>query len=110
MSPVSVFLSSAGAVLLLHAAYSCMHYRSILQDLDLNDDPSYSIPPVDVYVEVAVSFGMIVLGELIGMGSLQPVDIFASSKKRKPLMAPAHRTRDFDLYCNRSKAAIFKSS
>lgn len=104
---------------MLHAAYSCMHFRSILQDLDLQDDPTYAmIPPMDVYVEVAVSFGMILLGELISIGSsLQPVDIiFAStnntttcSKKRKPLVAPAYRTRDFDIYFNRSKVvAMFK--
>lgn len=110
MPPISLFLSSVGAIVMLHAACSCMHFRSILQDLDLQDDPTYSIPPMDVYAEVAVSFGMILLGELISIGSLQPVDIFASTTKRKPLVAPAYRTRDFDVYFNRSKVAMFKLS
>lgn len=99
-----------GAVIMMHAAYSCMHYRSILQDLDLQDDPTYTIPPLDVYIEIAVSFGMILLGELIGIGSLQSVDIIASATKRRPLVAPAYRTRDFDIYFNRSKVVMSKST
>ncbi|KAL3897988.1 MAG: hypothetical protein SGARI_006782, partial [Bacillariaceae sp.] len=97
----SFIISTIGGVLLLHSAYSCMHYRSLLQDMDLigeQDDTQneYPIPPMDVYIEVAVAFGLILLGELISVGKMQPVDIFAS-KDRKPLMAPPYRTRDFDV-------------
>ena len=79
-STLSFFLKGIGVVLMLHAAYSCMHYRSILQDLDLvlastattNDSggdggkdatggtageaTAMMIPPVDVYIEVVVAF------------------------------------------------------
>ena len=98
---------------MLHAAYSCMHYRSMLQDLDLiqqqdgGSRSEYPIPPLDVYVEVAFSFVMILLSELIKVGPFQSVDI---SKNRKPLVAPAYKTRDFDIYNNRSKVLLHKSS
>ena len=114
MPSVAFILSTIGGVLMLHAAYSCMHYRSLLQDMDLIPDDSnaqnaYPIPPVDVYIEVAVAFALILLGELMGVGKLQPVDIFAS-QDRKPLVAPAHRTRDFDIYNNRSRKRLQKTS
>jgi hypothetical protein len=75
----------------------------------IQDQKEHPIPPLDVYVEIAVSFASILLGELISVGSLQSADIF-SSKNRKPLVAPAYRTRDFDIYSNRSKAMSNKSS
>lgn len=103
-----------------HAAYSTLHYRSILQDLGdgvvlLDDQP---IPPMDVYIELILSFFMILIGQLIGMGSLQPVEVIivgASNTKqqqqqqqhRRPLAAPAYRTRNFDIYEHRGK--ILKS-
>ncbi|KAG7341478.1 hypothetical protein IV203_023430 [Nitzschia inconspicua] len=90
-----------------------MHYRSLLQDMDLLQDDNhqlYPIPPMDVYVEVALSFVMILFGELLGMGKLQTVDVFSSQSTRKPLVAPPYRTRDFDIYNNRSKMRLQKSS
>jgi len=136
MPSTSLILKGTGAVLMLHAAYSCMHYRSILQDLDLlssdNDASSgdeasatedsttttMMIPPVDVYIEVAIAFFMILAGELISTGLLQSVELFHTStsttsttkRKHKSLAAPAYRTRDFDIYTNRSKAMIHRST
>lgn len=107
-----------GGIFMLHAAYSCMHYRSLLQDMDLLPDENnnsglqeqyYAIPPMDVYVEVAAAFALLLLGELITVGKMQPVDIFASQDQRKPLVAPAHRTRDFDVYHNRSRKRLPKA-
>ena len=88
---------------MLHGAYSCLHYRGILQDLDLEDSESFSIPPADVKLEVGIAFGLILLGELLNVGLMQPVEVI-SATKRKPLQAPPYRTRDFDIYANRSKA------
>mmetsp|Transcript_27006 Transcript_27006/g.29095 ORF Transcript_27006/g.29095 Transcript_27006/m.29095 type:complete len:135 (-) Transcript_27006:75-479(-) len=127
MPPIAMILKGTGAVLMLHAAYSCMHYRSMLQDLDLlsssdttttttNDDTTTTtsvndsstttmmIPPVDVYIEVALAFFLILAGVLMGTGLLQSVELFNSNSKHKSLAAPAYRTRDFDIYTNRSKA------
>ena len=132
---ISFFLKGTGAVLMLHAAYSCMHYRSILQDLDLVTTSSSGsdgqhqdyetetssssetttetmmIPPIDVYIEVVVAFVLILLGELYGIGSLQSVELVVSAEnevKRKSLVAPAYRTRDFDIYNTRSKALLHR--
>mmetsp|Transcript_5046 Transcript_5046/g.5839 ORF Transcript_5046/g.5839 Transcript_5046/m.5839 type:complete len:134 (+) Transcript_5046:57-458(+) len=126
MPPIAMILKGTGAVLMLHAAYSCMHYRSMLQDLDLlsssdtttttNDDTTTTtsvndssttkmmIPPVDVYIEVVLAFSLILAGVLLATGALQSVELFNSNSKHKSLAAPAYRTRDFDIYTNRSKA------
>ena len=89
---------------MLHAAYSCLHFRSMLQDLDL--DETISIPPMDVYIEVSASFIILMLSELIGSGKMQQVEVAVKSTsgpKRRPLQAPAYRTRDFDIYEHRGK-------
>jgi hypothetical protein len=103
MPSVSSLLTALGSVLILHAAYSCLHYRSILQDLDLEE--SFQIPPADVYVEVGLAFVVLLVGELLGVGSLQPVEVTikANQQKRRPMVAPNFKTRDFDIYANRSK-------
>merc|ERR1740130_412970 len=109
-----------------------MHYRSILQDLDLvatsssgsdgqqhqdetetssSSSETMMIPPIDVYIEVVIAFLLILLGELYGIGSLQSVELVVSAEnevKRKSLVAPAYRTRDFDIYNNRSKALLHR--
>ena len=103
MPSFSSLLTAVGSVLMIHAAYSCLHYRSILQDLDLED--TFSIPPMDVYVEVGMSYFILLLAELLRTGSFQPVEVAVkvNQPKRKTLGAPAYQTRDFDIYRNRSK-------
>jgi hypothetical protein len=100
MPSFSSILGGLGVVFMLHAAYSCLHYRSILQDLDLEEN--FTIPPVDVYAEVALSFTMLLVGQLLGAGSFQSVEIFDTGVGRRPLVAPVYRSRDFDIYANRS--------
>jgi hypothetical protein len=107
MPSLSSLLTCLGALLMLHSAYSCLHYRGILQDYDLQE--SISIPPIDVYIEVGAAFLSLLLGEMIGSGSLQSVDVLGN-QARRPLVAPPYKTRDFDIYANRSKALSSKSS
>jgi hypothetical protein len=104
MPSFSSLPTGLGFLLMIHAAYSCLHYRSILKDLDLEE--SFAIPPMDVYVEVGISFAALLLGQLWGVGSFQSVDVFA--KSHRPLVAPVYRTRDFDIYEHRSK--VIKST
>ena len=138
MPSVSSILSFLGIVAVFHSAYSCLHYRNILNDLDLDEqmvaagvagggvdgsgsdggagshpnNTTLMIPPVDVIFEVLFGFCCLLLGELVSMGSLQSVVIggtrssSSSSSKHKPLIAPSYRTRDFDLYGNRSQYYI----
>jgi hypothetical protein len=103
MTSFPSLLTILGSLLFLHAAYSCLHYRSILQDLDLEE--TFSIPPVDVYVEVGAAFVILMLSELMGAGSFQPVEVNVKvgQPKRRPLMAPTYKTREFDIYANRAK-------
>ena len=99
-------LTWVGSLLLLHGAYSCLHYRGILQDLDLEGDPNHPIPPQDVKIEVLVAFIALLVGELLNAGKFQPVEVISSKKStatRKPLQAPTYRNRDFDIYANRTK-------
>jgi hypothetical protein len=92
-------LSILGGLLMAHAAYSTLHYRSILLDLGDVGEP---IPPLDVYVELGLSFTMLLVGQFMNMGGLQSVDVMAQG--RKPLVAPQYRTRNFDIYEYRTKA------
>ena len=105
----STLILTFGALLLCHAAYSCLHYRELLRDLE---DAGYEgspglIPPADVWMEVAAGFVIILGAELTRLGSsLRPVSTrekILRGKKMTPLAAPAFRSRDFDIYTTRAK-------
>ena len=107
----SLFLT-IGGLLLCHAAYSCLHYRELLRDLqdagyeDVTAAAPTMIPPVDVWAEVAAGFMIILASELNRSGSsLRPVSTRGGAKKKMtPLAAPVYRSRDFDIYTTRAKA------
>ena len=108
----SLFLT-IGGLILCHAAYSCLHYRELLRDLE---DAGYegtgaaALPPLDVWDEVAVGFLILLGSELTRSGSsLRPVSKRGMSgtgnhQKMTPLAAPTFRSRDFDIYTTRAKA------
>jgi hypothetical protein len=105
---ISTPLLIVGSVLVLHAAYSCLHYRELVTDLEesgqIPPDLFASTPslPVDVVVELIFAFVLILGAELTRKGSgLQPV---TSQAKSKPLMAPCYVSRDFDIYTTRGSA------
>ena len=103
-----VFLT-LGGLILCHAAYSCLHYRELLRDLE---DAGYEgtdkvkLPPADVWVEVTLGFLIVLVAELTRSGSsLRPVSTrVGADKKMTPLAAPVYRSRDFDIYSTRAKA------
>jgi hypothetical protein len=94
---MSTGLIVTGAVLLLHAAYSCLHYRSLVGELG----DEMTIPPRDVMGEAAAGFLLLLVGQLMGSGQMVTVSV---GDTRKSLAAPAYRTRDFDIYSNRANA------
>lgn len=97
---VSQLLFATGSLLLLHAAYSCLHYRSLLKELDELESSVHTVPPMDVYFEVLSGWILLFMAELIRDGSaLQPV-----SRTKMSLIAPAYITRDFDIYAGRAQA------
>ena len=94
---MSSLLTALGFTLVVHAAYSALHYRSLLQDLDLEE--AMSIPPSDVYVEIGAAFFLLLAAELLKSASFQRVEI--THGKRRSLVAPGYKTRDFDIYKSR---------
>lgn len=113
-------LSATGIFLIFHAAYSLQHYRSLIQDMEeaatgvssdvidssIESLSIYRIPPLDVWLEMIISFALLLLSELMRTGSsLQPV-----SKKggvcQKPMMAAPFVTRDFDIYASRGRGLV----
>jgi len=115
----SKILTATGALLMLHAAYSLQHYRSLVQDLEesatgISIDvvmeaeagsgaaSEYRIPPTDVYIEMLLSFVLLFVSELTRTGSsLQPV-----VSPKKPMIAPPYVSRSFDIYTTRSKGFL----
>ena len=104
------FLLIVGSCLLLHAAYSCLHYRELLKDLQ--DDSGLAtttttlqVPPLDVQWEMWAGWGMILIHELIRSGSaLRPTVRNSHTKTSGTIMGALYQTRDFDIYSSRAKA------
>lgn len=93
-------------LLILHAAYSAMHYRELINALDeAGVDESKAPPlPLDVWIEVIVAFVLLLGGELARGGStLRPID---KASRERPLQAPVYVTRNFDLYSTRARSGL----
>ncbi len=101
----SRFITPLGIITLLHSAYSCLHYRSIIasSNLDLDvlvlDNPLFSAssPPNDVVIECFIGFFLCLIGQIVSAGEFVPV----MSAKRE-IKAPLHISRDFDLWSTRA--------
>ena len=126
-------LTTLGTLLILHATYSCLHYRSLAIAADL---PDTSTPPLDVVMEVYAGFGLCLVGQLMcgpfhrvrivvvnnnnnkgGKGGDSSSSRFlgeipttggstsgGSCQRKVEIVAPAYRTRDFDLFNTRGRA------
>ena len=110
MISVSQLFMVIGIIMVLHSAYSCLHYRELLRDLeesgfeDAAAVESLPLPPMDVIVEVITGALLILISELVRTGSsLQPVTSKGGFRTR-PVVAPAYRTREFDIYTSRARA------
>ena len=110
MISVSQLFMVIGIIMVLHSAYSCLHYRELLRDLeesgfeDAAAVESLPLPPMDVIVEVITGALLILISELVRTGSsLQPVTSKGGFRTR-PVVAPAYRTREFDTYTSRARA------
>ena len=112
-------LTTLGCLLIIHSAYSCLHYRSLALVADLTDTSS---PPVDVIIEVILGFVTCLVGQLMCgpfhrvrvtggplLGSLPKTKGSGDSRHRYyiqvEIVAPVYRTRDFDLFSSSSSAA-----
>ena len=96
----STFLATLGTILILHSTYSCLQYRSLAIAADL---PDTSSPPIDVVIEVFLGFLLCLAGQLM-CGTFYEVRKSGKSLgSRREIVAPAYRTRDFDLFVTRSR-------
>jgi hypothetical protein len=113
-------------VLILHAAFSLQHYRALMQDI-LEDNASlpnslistttttgaaavqhkdhdiatHIAIPLDIWLEISIGYGILVVSELWSRGSMQPV--LSKGRRPRPIVAPVYRTRDFDIYETRAR-------
>ncbi|KAL3817014.1 hypothetical protein ACHAXA_002926 [Cyclostephanos tholiformis] len=109
-------LTTIGVILILHSTYSCLHYRSLAIAADL---PDTSSPPVDVVVEVLLGFALCLAGQLLCgpfhgvrasggplLGGIERTKKIGGGggRYRREIIAPAYRTRDYDLFTTRVRA------
>mmetsp|Transcript_18886 Transcript_18886/g.42056 ORF Transcript_18886/g.42056 Transcript_18886/m.42056 type:complete len:114 (+) Transcript_18886:90-431(+) len=113
MGLIVTLLSWGGVGVLLHSTYSCLHYRSLALAADIQDASS---PPADVVIEAILGFVLCLVGQLKMCGPFHQVRITGKTpgreqEKRREIIAPAYRTRDFDRFTTRVRAmAIAKDS
>jgi hypothetical protein len=128
----STFFLYVGSALILHSAYSLLHYRELLQELQdsavgtsasvsyssssTTSDASSSLLllaqppdlPSDVIIEVVVGFTALLISEMIRPGSaLRPIASTSGGtphQQRQPVVAPVYVSRDWDIYSTRAKA------
>ena len=86
---MSKLLTYTGSILTLHSAYSCLHYRSLINSHSTH-------PPVDVVIEVAIGFVLCLLGRLSSVS-------FCKITERAGGSGAVHCTRDFDIYNTRAR-------
>jgi Membrane magnesium transporter len=127
---ISQSLLFIGCVLILHAAYSLQHFRSLVQDLvesstgisidvvevstigDIahseatSSSTPYRIPPLDIYVELGMAFVMLLVSEFIRPGSSMQRAVAVKGEKSiqnqsKPIIGAPFISRDFDIYTTR---------
>jgi hypothetical protein len=91
MLTISTMTTCAGSVFILHSAYSCLHFRSLMQGATLG-------PPPDVVIEVLLGFALCLIGASLYVGPLLPTRSSNSSSKDFELVAPPYRSRDFVLF------------
>lgn len=101
MPTIPTLLTTVGCLFLLHAAFSCLHYRGLLEEFGV-DLQGRAVPPLDVMIEAVIGWSMCLVGQLTTVGPLRPT--VTTGNKRTSLLAPMYMTRDFDVYNHRIKA------
>jgi hypothetical protein len=123
--PLSSYFFYVGSALILHSAYSLLHYRELLQELQDSAVATSSIGaaspsaaggssssllaqppdlPSDVIIEVVAGFVFLLISEMVRPGSaLRPIASTAG-QRRHQVVAPVYVSRDWDIYSTRAKA------
>jgi uncharacterized membrane protein len=106
---ITQFLMILGCFLVIHAAYSLQHYRSLIQDivesstglsLDVDEATApvvvvaasesqqpqpivYNMPPMDIWIELCIAFVLIFISELTRSGSSFQRAVLRKGEKSK---------------------------
>ena len=105
MISISTFLSAVGVILVLHSAYSALQYRTILLSArDIPDGLNPDRPPADAAFEVLFAFGLCLIGQLASETFLGVKTTTAKGGRTASSIAPAYKSRDFDIYATRAAA------
>jgi hypothetical protein len=102
MTTIPPLLTTVGCLFLLHAAFSCLHYRGLLEEFGVDLQGGHAVPPLDVMIEAVIGWTMCLVGQLTMVGPLRPT--ITTGNTRTSLLAPMYMTRDFDVYNHRIKA------
>ncbi len=97
LSKMSFACICSGVLLILHSAYSCLHYRGLVKEFT-----EVAIPPFDVKIEVCLGFLLVLAGQLMSTGPLRTV----MGNCRTRILQ--YKTREFDHYQNRGTAIMRK--
>jgi hypothetical protein len=65
LSPINIF----GLLVIMHAAYSAAHYKSLASELNIKAQGA----PVDIMIEVAAGLLILLIGTLLSSPKLRPV-------------------------------------
>mmetsp|Transcript_3286 Transcript_3286/g.7208 ORF Transcript_3286/g.7208 Transcript_3286/m.7208 type:complete len:112 (-) Transcript_3286:244-579(-) len=107
MLSISALLSGFGVFLVLHSAYSALQYRTILLSArDVPDGLNPDRPPADAVLEVLFAFGLCLVGQLSSETFLSVKTTTARGGRTASSVAPAYKSRDFDIYATRA-AGVF---
>ena len=71
-----------GLSLLLHAAYSTVHYRGLLKAMPAATAAQLPLPPFDVYAEAMAAFLFCAAGSIIGAPALRKVRAVSDSANK----------------------------
>ena len=85
--------------MLLHAAYYNLHHHS--NEVEKIKENT----PTEVIMEVTIGFVCCLIGRIVAAGPF--LEINATSSSKLELVAPAYRSRDFDIFRNRK--AVFST-
>ena len=91
-----------GWALLLHAAYSTIHYKSLYSVLPAITQETVMMPPLDVYFEVLAGFLVLMTGSIMGMPCMLPVrEVSESAMKTLDLSSSS---QPFFMFNHRGKS------
>lgn len=111
MSFISHCVLSTGILLLIHAAYSLQHYRSLVHNtfLETTTTPDLAATaatpsiPLDIRIELGLSLLFLLSHELFRVALVPVVATGGGAARSSSFLPPPHVSRLFDTYQDRAR-------